>query len=95
MRAGVARIKLFDRTTVPARGNLYCNICGEPGEFALAIFWCKDCKMYVHLGEVIEAKVVKEVGQSFSTPDAKYTVFRTLECGHIMERQEVQSPGAF
>ena len=82
-------MKLFDRSVRPVRGNLYCNLCGEPGEFDSAIFWCKDCKIYVHLGDVVEAKVVKEVGHGFSTPDAEYAIIRTLECGHVMEKQQV------
>ena len=83
-------MKLFDRAVRPVRGNLYCNLCGEPGEFDSEIFWCKDCKMYVHIGDMVEAKVVKEVGQDFSTSDAMYAIFRTLECGHVIERQEIQ-----
>jgi hypothetical protein len=81
-------MKLFDRSVKPIRDNLYCNLCGEPGEFASAIFWCKDCKMYVHIGDVVEAKVVREVGQGFSTSDTPSTIFRTLECGHVMDRQQ-------
>lgn len=69
--------------------NLYCNICGEPGIFDSDIFWCKECKMYVHLGDAVETKVIKEVGQDYSTSSAKRMVLKTLECGHVLQRKEV------
>jgi hypothetical protein len=45
--------------------------------------------MYVHLGDAVETKVIKEVGQDYSTSSAKRMVLKTLECGHILQRKEV------
>jgi hypothetical protein len=48
--------------------------------------------MYAHLGDAVETKVFTEVGQDFSTPNAKRVTFNTLECGHVLQRKEVSQP---
>lgn len=84
----------LSRRPRPSAKTLHCNLCGRAGIFDLEIWWCEDCKMYVHQGEVVDAEIVRSVGPDFSTHDADHMILTTLECGHVLERSNASSRGS-